>query len=81
MSTVSFRTEIQLFGGHDIEANIQWSLRENNEKRGDFVGVDSVSCSDFREFPGGAEHFTAAAAYVSRDDDSGDDRHHKLPAS
>src|ERR1700733_13919157 len=65
----------------DVEANIRWSLRENNEKRGDFVGVDSVFCSDFREFRAGAEQFVTAAAYLSRDDDSGLDRHDQLSTS
>ena len=63
-----------------MEANIQWSLRENHEERGDFVGLDSVAYSNAWEFGVGAEQFVAAA-HVSRDHDSGHDRHHKLPAS
>jgi hypothetical protein len=54
-STVSFRTEIQMFDRQDTGANIRWSLRENNEKRVDFVGVDSVSCGNACELGVGAE--------------------------
>jgi hypothetical protein len=44
-----------MFDRQDTGANIRWSLRENNEKRVDFVGVDSVSCGNACELGVGAE--------------------------